>query len=592
MKVKSCKIIALILGVSILVFAGGANAATYINLYGASAQYNFWSNMGCSYLKSAVGCANCTGPYITSDGNSAVVVGTGCPAALSGENNTPPADGATADYLPDNTNSFTGGLNPGVPSAYVTVTGYTPAGQANEPNTIYFSYSNQASWDGIDSVNGVYDQPNLLYNNACSSVTGNNAINQNQRPVATCDNFTGGCQNAGSKSSATKYVCQVIHIGTSDVESTAFTQSSAGTLFGPLDPLDAAVTRTFTGLPAPTAAQKKGDANATYQNPTAKVKANGYQVKQPETPLAYPFALFVNPGVKSYRCNSSSPKTTMIDNACNDDTWCDNMPDAGYNAAACQGAVESGCGGLANTNAGSAGLYCTAQAIDNLSRLQVVALYSGAIADWTEFGPSFWPAKSVTLCNRHAGSGTAATLDWGIMEGNGWGAGLVQAENRATTDNPPYIYFNNGTGDMKNCLNWAHGDAFAGSDALAGADAYGGIEQDGAVGYMDADNGNVAEYVQVKYNGVSASRYTMHDGIYDDFWTVNRMYFVGLDQTLTDLVADMVLYVNNPDNINSTSVGSARSMTYGASNELNFKKKTSLSYPDTPSTPAQACKTD
>lgn len=552
-----------VLGASALVFAGTANAATFINLYGASAQFNFWANYGCTYLTTVVGCGGCTGPYVTADGNSGVSVGTACPGALAGDDNYPITSSAApaGQYLPDVANSFDGGSNPSAPSAYVTVTGYAPVTTAaSEPNTIYFSYSSKASWDGVDSILGLYDEGNNGFNNPCSDTAGANGINTAYRPVATCDNKAGNCNNPGTthKGSA-KYVCQQIQIGTSDVEAAAFTQGSVGTIFGPLDPGDAQITRSFNGIDV-SGLPGKGNGGKTGYKADANSIKNGAVPVNPETPLAYPFSFYVNPGVKNYRCNSSSTGTfngqPTVDSLCYDDTWCDSTGVAGE-------------GGLN----GTAGTFCTAQTIDNLTRLQAVALYSNHIADWSDFGTSFWPAHPVTLCLRHAGSGTTATLDQGIMEMNGYGTQLVGSEARTTGGVAPYVYFNDQTGDMKNCLNWAHGDA-VGGDALPAA------AKDGAVGYMDSDNGNQPEYVQVKFGGVWGNRYTMHDGIYDNFWTVNRMYVpAGLSQAVVDMYVDMYLTVNTPAKLTNANLGSTRGETYGAFSELNFDKGSSFAYP-------------
>ena len=125
------------------------------------------------------------------------------------------------------------------------------------------------------------------------------------------------------------------------------------------------------------------------------------------TPIAYPFGFYVNPGVKSFRCTYASGAAN-VNNFCVDD---------------------SGCGGTAGNHT-----LCTAQTINNLTRLQVVALFSGVVSDWSDFGV-YYPAIPVTLCMRHAGSGTSATLDYAVMN-NGWGNALYEirtTENRAAS---------------------------------------------------------------------------------------------------------------------------------------------------------------
>jgi hypothetical protein len=206
----------------------------------------------------------------------------------------------------------------------------------------------------------------------------------------------------------------------------------------------------------------------------------------------------------------------------------------------------------------------------------VVGLFSGSITNWSDFG-GYYVNKPVTLCLRHAGAGTQSVLDVGIMQGNdgnGWGANLVQFENRANTASPPYIYFNDLVGDELNCLTWANGAGPAGSDTLAAGELGGGV------GFADADNANTANYVEIKYNGVTASRITMRDGIYDNFWTMDRLYVPsGLSTAVLTVYGEMLTLVGNPANITNATVGSPRGNYYGSANELNFTKGVSTFYP-------------
>lgn len=496
-----------ILGASVFSLAGPANAATYINLYGASAQFNFWSNYATTFMTSTTGphCTSVAGPYITSDKNSAVVIGTGCSGITDASN--------------------------------------APSGYDNTGNKIFFTYSSKASWDGVDAVLGIYDEGNNGVANPCSDGS--------QRQVAYCGTGGVACGSTGAAGSAT-YECEPVSIGTSDVEAAAFTQQSYGTLDGPADPNDTPVYHNFgsngidvSSLPA----------SGHYVSTFDTVDAGG-KIQQPETPLAYPFSLYVNPAVKSTRCNNTT-----------------DIAGTNYNGMPC--VDDSQCGGSVGGHT-----YCPTMAdaltIDNLSRLQVVALYSGGIANWNDFGASYVNLP-VTLCLRHAGSGTSATLDWAVMEGNGWGASLTQGENRASTDAPPYIYFNDGTSNMKNCLSWSNGDSAYGPSA--GYDALAAGEVGGGVGYMDSDNVDTSDYVQVKLDGVRASRMAMHDGLYE-YWTINRMYVpAGLPKGIVDFYGQMLVAINNPANITNGTVGGARGNYYGAAVELNFPKGTSSTFP-------------
>ena len=67
----------LILGASVFAFAGAADAATYVNLHGATAQYNFWSHYAPSFLAQPLGCTvAATNSFSTSDNKSTVTIGT------------------------------------------------------------------------------------------------------------------------------------------------------------------------------------------------------------------------------------------------------------------------------------------------------------------------------------------------------------------------------------------------------------------------------------------------------------------------------------------------------------------------------------
>src|SRR5208283_1544610 len=125
----------------------------------------------------------------------------------------------------------------------------------------------------------------------------------------------------------------------------------------------------------------------------------------------------------------------------------------------------------------------------------------------------------------------------------------------------------------KNCMNWANGGG--GGDTLATN------ELGGAVGYMDSDNANTTGYAQVSYNGVWASRVAMHDGSYDNFWTVNRMYApAGLPQPIVDFYGFVLTALENPANLTDHNLGSPRGEYYGTIGELNFPKPSSFNYPN------------
>ncbi len=146
--------------------------------------------------------------------------------------------------------------------------------------------------------------------------------------------------------------------------------------------------------------------------------------------------------------------------------------------------------------------------LDNISRMQAVQIFSGGAFAWTDFGTNYsvtgGSSDDIVACFRHAGSGTHATMDFAVMRGNGWGAGLSTDE----TTGGPNLYFNDGSSDMMRCVN--------------GSGSWTGL---GAIGYADADQ-SLSSYPNtkaLKYNGEFGTRVNIRNGMYD-FWSVQWLY--------------------------------------------------------------------
>ncbi|HYA42299.1 MAG TPA: hypothetical protein VEF34_13415 [Syntrophobacteraceae bacterium] len=493
----------IIVAVALLLVGGVAQADTYMNMYGTSEEANLWtgsSGLGMTLLTN-LGCTSKKSYTTITDSNntkSTLVVGGGCTGTDGG--------------------------------------------------FIFLTYTNKASWDGIDAINGVFDTANWgTYNSTYTTLTPTanpcGAGNGDQRPVATA----ASCPGDATSCTGIAFSCQHIQVGVSNLEEAAIIQTTQGRLKGPMGG-------------AYTCRGSQSQCNQTTATaawpPYAGSSATAQQM------LAYPFAIYVNPGVTSYRCSSASG-TTYYNNFCIDD---------------------SNCGGTGGNHT-----LCIAQTIDNLSRQQIVALLSGQISNWDQFGV-YYPSKPVTVCMRHAGAGTLSVLDLGVMQGStdgkGWGWDMTTSENPVTSAaGPPYFYFNDLQSDETNCLAWADGKTFSGQDSLPSS------VKSGAIGYVDADNAdvstscansplnpgswtNVGCYQRIKYNGWLPTRITMHDGIYDSFWTVDRMYYNtsganALSPQQTTIMNQMISLAGNPTNLNSTTIPN-QYLYYASPGELNF----------------------
>ncbi len=285
-------------------------------------------------------------------------------------------------------------------------------------------------------------------------------------------------------------VCKDVSIGASDVAGEAFVQTSFGELNGPAG--GGFEVRTFSGLDSSTLNNRQ--------------------------PLVVPFAFFVNKDVTIKTCESGD----QVGEQCRDNADCPNGT-------------------------------CSAPAtIENLTREQVVALFSGQVANWQDFGAGY-ANLDVTACLRHAGSGTHASLDLAVMN-SAWGGNMVSFENAFSA---PFIYFNDSSSNLINCVD----------------------TQAGGVGYADADknDGATNNVRRVKYQGEEPTRINIRNGIYE-FWAAQWMFADPNEPVqgakklqFFNLLAD---FAADPANI----IGS-KAKYWAAQDEMKFFKSTDFSYP-------------
>jgi ABC-type phosphate transport system substrate-binding protein len=187
----------IITGVSLLGFAGLASATVPqndINIYGSSAQFNFWVATAPTFLADE-GCTGVSAKnVITKDSNHALFQ-----ATCSGK-------------------------------------------------TINFRITSKASWDGILSVSGNTTNPNLA-----SEATPTTEVCNSSSCTQTATTCTGYLRPMIDETSCsggvcTKTKCVTVTGGASDVEATSITQTSSGQLNGPAG--GGAITRNFTGAGA------------------------------------------------------------------------------------------------------------------------------------------------------------------------------------------------------------------------------------------------------------------------------------------------------------------------------------------------------
>ena len=183
----------------------------------------------------------------------------------------------------------------------------------------------------------------------------------------------------------------------------------------------------------------------------------------------------------------------------------------------------------------------------NMTKLMAAHLFSGAVKKWSSFGATAGTYDNVTLCMRHAGSGTHATLNAVVLDG----VNILEEEVYGGTGSYN-VFFNEESTDLMNCLA-----------------AY-----PGSVGYADADKNASNKWPTVglmTYQGVSASKANITNGMYP-FWAAQWLYVTS--KTTDDPVDKLAVYASKGDNMPSS-----RDPYWAAADEMKVNKSNSFSFP-------------
>lgn len=376
-------------------------------------------------------------------------------------------------------------------------------------DNVWIRYSSKASYDGIFAVQGnVYDASGTLISwaNPDPDGCGNNHMRRMADETTISGSTVGGTK------------CVRVVIGASDVAGESLTQQSHGQLKGPNG--GGWTDRVFTGV---------------WTNGTWPGNNQKHQLEY-KRPVVVPFGFFVNKAVTVSRCASGPYQGEMCTTA------------------------------TAATDCGS-GVSCTAATLDNITREMAVNIFGGQSWFWSDFGAAF-PSSDIIACMRHAGSGTHATLDYAVVNGNGWGYTLSRNESSGG----PTVWFNDGSTDEMKCVN----------------------QLSGAIGYADADQ-SLTSYPNtsaVKYQGASGTRVNIRNGIYD-FWANQWLYYPGLEAPVVEpnyatthpVFEDMAAYASDPANIPSTKArfwATADEMAYGKGDDKSYPLYQGAENPQTP----------
>lgn len=265
-------------------------------------------------------------------------------------------------------------------------------------------------------------------------------------------------------------------------------------------------------------------------------------VSETATPLSgvvVPFGFIVNNAVTQKVCEYSGvnenadlayDKTGWACEIADDDPACVGMykcvngtcQDGTGNGAACESADD--CLMAASLTS------CVEKPLKNISRLQVLHIFSGKVDNWSDFGPSY-PDLPIVRCMRHAGSGTHQTLIDTVMRSDASPKTNDYIGNSLTTDTWT-LHYESSTDLTSDCV----------------------ARFDGAIGYVDADKvmgtdidltddyaGNEYGIHQLMYQGSSPSRTAVANGEYN-FWAAQTCYYEGsnVPDTEEDILATIM----------------------------------------------------
>lgn len=383
---------------------------------------------------------------------------------------------------------------------------------ANNADKITIRYSSRASYDGVNAVlNKVSGGLRDMCDTGCSNLT----------PVA-------------------------VNLGASDVAGTSFVQATQGWEDGNQGFPGTSYTANASALSFPTASEV---ATLDFFNP-----------------IVVPFAFYVNNSVCEYRCTQPHPvpagaeyaysmwDRSCVPNAgartgsglsddcigyykCIDNVCLDGNQGTG-NERTCVTAEECADGADASHT------MCTEMPLQNVTQSMVRQIFgaTNTLTDWSDFGDEYC-SGAIQLCMRHAGSGTHATFDLGVMQG------VNMVTNSVPVGANQKWHFTSSS-DLTKCVT----------------------DLAGAIGYADADKllkfknvgvgGGINGAHVVKYNGAAATRRNVVNGIYE-FWAAQWVYYLASDYTadadLETVRAEMETFSSDQANLTAATLGTSAS---------------------------------
>ncbi len=217
------------------------------------------------------------------------------------------------------------------------------------------------------------------------------------------------------------------------------------------------------------------------------------------------------------------------------------------------------------------GFYAnSALPLNNLSRMEAVNIFAGKVTNWQDLDPTY-PDQQVVVCHRHAGSGTAATLNAAVFRGDDVMPTVQQDGDFLSPyynmfvefEGLPAIYFNKGSSEAVECAGYTPGGvAYADSDKC-----------------VNGCSGSRGDLKAIAYQGVGGDANTdvMSEAVKNGraiFWSAQYLYSNPTGETKR-VIDSIVGFASVEANLATTGKGDF----WAAQDAMNWEKATDFAWP-------------
>jgi len=539
----------ILVGGALLALTVPAQATDYdINIYGASAQHKFWLNLAPDYLANDAGCT--TVNQYSYNKKHGMAVGENCAKPAAGDKITiryssrasydgivAVAAGATRSMCnaADDCASLTAtvvnlGASDVAGLSFQTSTQGWEDGNQSYPGSIYYANAGTLGWPDaatmatLDEFNPIVVPFGFLINNDVTEYRCAAPVSPDAGNDKAYDKFGWSCVPDSN------YACT----------------DGVSTTREDCEELGYAWNLVATSTPA--------DADGVSADCVGFYKCLGFVAGGCSETGSCEIGGNVWPG-------STVPETTCTNNggiwtAASTQPLCEAITGAVWNAE-----TLGTCNGGLNANdpcdeaddcpdVAVADTLCKEVPVNNITQAMARQIFSGAVSNWSDFGPSYTDVD-IVRCMRHSGSGTHATMNLAVMDG------VSMISNSSANETWHFT----SSSDLTKCVT----------------------DFSGAIGYVDVDKlmsfeeiGDVAGAHVAKYNGADPVRRNIVNGVYE-FWAAQHVYFLpsafATGSGYDTILADMTAYSSDPANLNTHTLGNA-AYFWAAQSEMNVERDT------------------